>query len=58
MKIEQDPKTGKINFKLDAGEVYDINEYVRALIDFVSAQAIETFRHTQEYRRMVIVWIN
>jgi hypothetical protein len=53
MKIQQDELTGKIEYKLEAGENVSIENCLSALIDFIENQAIETGRHTKEYRRLV-----
>jgi hypothetical protein len=53
MKIQQDPLTGKLQYKLDASEDWSIENHLSALTDFVESQAIETGRHTKEYRKLV-----
>jgi hypothetical protein len=53
MKITQNLETGKLEFHLKGGEVYNTDSYLTALSDFVSTQAIETLRHTKEYRKLV-----
>jgi polyhydroxyalkanoate synthesis regulator phasin len=53
MKIEQNLLTGKIRYYLNSDETYDINNHLQALSDFVESQAVETFRHTKEYRKLV-----
>lgn len=52
MKIRQNLETGKIEICLDAGEISDTEKTLQALMDFVSYQAVETYRHTKEYRRL------
>ncbi|HZH39144.1 MAG TPA: hypothetical protein VEX17_03680 [Bacillales bacterium] len=53
MKIEQNLQTGEVFYKLNSGKEYNTDDYLFALLEFVKVQAIETFRHTQEYRRLV-----
>ena len=53
MKITQNPETGKLEFRLDAGEEPDTEERLQALMDFVTVQAQETYRHTHSYRKIV-----
>lgn len=53
MKIKQDLKTGQIQYQLDAGEEYNIDEHLSALSEFVSGRAVEIFRLTNNYRKLV-----
>jgi len=53
MKIQQDLLTGEVQYHLDFNETYNIDNYLEALTEFVKIQAVETFKHTKEYRKLV-----
>ena len=53
MKIEQNKSDGKLLYKLDAGEEWSVESHLTALTELVGQQAIETSRHTKEYRKLV-----
>ncbi|MEG3900008.1 MULTISPECIES: hypothetical protein [unclassified Microcoleus] len=53
MKIQQDELDGKLLYRLDNGEEWTTEAHLSALTEFVERQAIETARHTKEYRRLV-----
>ena len=53
MKIKQNPGNGEILIELQNNEEYDIEEHLQALTNFVKQQAVETYRHTNSYRKIV-----
>ncbi|MEG4842478.1 hypothetical protein [Microcoleus sp. B9-D4] len=53
MKIVQNPETGEVCIELKNDEVYDIEEHLMALTEFVSKQAVDVFRLTNSYRKIV-----
>lgn len=53
MKIKQNPENGEILIELQNNEEYGIEEHLQALTDFVRQQAVETYRHTNSYRKIV-----
>jgi polyhydroxyalkanoate synthesis regulator phasin len=53
MKIEQDLQTGEVFYKLNSDEECNGDNILSALVEFVKLQAIEVFRHTKEYRKLV-----
>ena len=53
MKIKQNPENGEILIELQNNEEYGIKEHLQALTDFVRQQAVETYRHTNSYRKIV-----
>ncbi|NQE37524.1 hypothetical protein [Microcoleus asticus] len=53
MKIVQNPESGEVHIKLKNDEVYDIEEHLAALMEFVTEQAIEVHRLTDSHRKIV-----
>ncbi|MEG4964563.1 MULTISPECIES: hypothetical protein [unclassified Microcoleus] len=53
MKIVRNPESGEVHIKLKNDEVYDIEEHLAALMEFVTKQAVEVHRLTNSYRKIV-----
>ncbi|MEG4109010.1 hypothetical protein [Microcoleus sp. S13_C5] len=53
MKILQNAETGEVYIELKNDEVYDIEEHLAALMEFVTKQAIEIHRLRNSYRKIV-----
>lgn len=53
MKIVQNPENGQILIHLKNDEVYDIEQHLDALMQFVSEQAVITFKLKSSYSKIL-----
>ncbi|MEG4977222.1 hypothetical protein [Microcoleus sp. K4-B3] len=53
MKIVQNPESGEVYIKLKNDEVYDVEEHLATLMEFVTKQAVDVHRLTNSYRKLV-----
>ncbi|MEP6517442.1 hypothetical protein [Microcoleus vaginatus] len=53
MRIVQNPESGEVSIQLQNDEVYDMEEHLAALMEFLTQQAIEIHRLRNSYRKIV-----
>jgi hypothetical protein len=53
MRIVQNPESGEVSIELENDEVYDMEEHLAALMEFVTKQAIDVHRLINSYRKIV-----
>jgi hypothetical protein len=53
MRIVQNPESGEVSIELENDEVYDMEEHLAALMEFVTKQAIDVHRLINSYWKIV-----